>query len=190
MTDSLVLSNLVELMQQGIRSADPRCPGAIFQLMPGYSFGNPVPDQSIIASMSGDGEIPWGDRASNRTHVVPVGISAPSRDIVIAAREVLVAMVDRPQWLMTWRRDNSPDTVFECFRATTSVIHYDTRYEKQNVGTLTLTFPAKPYARSSTYEVLAFANSPSDGPSDAPSPITIDNYATVTGTNWSQEVFS
>jgi phage-related protein len=189
MTDSLVIANFVELMKQGVASSDPRCPGAIFQLMPGYTFGNPVPDQSIIASMSGDGEIPLGERASNRTHVVPVGISAPNRAILVQAREVLVALVDQPQWLLTWRRDSAPDTVFECFRATTSVINYDTRYERQNVGSLTLTFTAKPYARSSTYEVLAFANSPSDGPGDAPSPITVDNYATVTGTHWSRETF-
>lgn len=180
MTDSLVVNNLVELMAGGVRSSDPRCPGVVFSLMPGYSFGSPVPDMSIITSMSGDGERPFGDRASDRTHSVPVGISAADRQALIAAREVLVAMVNKPAWPLTVRKPGLPDTVYDCFRATTSQPDYDVRYEKMNVGTVTLTFAALPYARSFTYESLAFAASPS--------PVVLDDYSTVSGTNWSQEV--
>jgi hypothetical protein len=175
--DSLVLNNTIELMMNGAPSQDPRCFGATFWLLPAYSFGNPVP---AVA----------GKASANRVHKIPVGISAPTREIVLAAREVLVALVDRPRWVMTWRKDGGPDTCFDCLRATSSVIEWDTKVEQQLHAKLTLTFDALPYARATAYELLAFPNSPTDALPNAPLPIMVDNYSSVSGTNWSQEAWS
>ena len=171
--DSLVLNNTVELLMQGAPSQDPRCLGAVFQLLPAYSFGNP-PGR--------------GGKNDFRTHKIPIGIRGPNRATVIAAREVLVALVDRHSWVLTWKKDDGPDTCFDCFRATTSVIEYNSKYERQNVGQVTITAEAMPHARATAYELLSFASSPSDALPDAPAPIVVDDYASVTATHWSRGV--
>jgi hypothetical protein len=43
-------------------------------------------------------------------------------------------------------------------------------------------------ARATAYELLSFASSPSDALPDAPSPIVVDDYASVTATHWSRGV--
>lgn len=171
--DSLVLNNTIELLMQGAPSQDPRCLGAVFQLLPAYSFGNPPPA---------------GAKTDLRTHKIPIGIRGPDRATVIAAREVLVASVSRHEWVLTWRKGDGPDTCFDCFHATTTAVVWDSRYERQNVGQVEITFPAMPYARATAYELLSFATSPSDALADAPSPIVVDDYATVTATHWARGV--
>ena len=89
MYDSLVLSNSIELLDGGVASTHPMCPGAIFQLQPGADPGAPQPTTDFVAGLLLDGERPFGRRASNRLIKLPVWITAPNRQIHAAAREYL-----------------------------------------------------------------------------------------------------
>lgn len=188
MPDSLIIANKIELMTpdnpQGSPSSDPRCPGAVFILQQGYSMGSPQPVASIVESLAVDGERPLGRRASNRSLVLPIAIMGPDRATVVAARELLLQTVDKQEFTITWIRDGASPAIIECFRAQPSNLDYDLVAEQELVATLTLTIPALPYLRGSDPQPIAFAGTQA-GRSAAPPPtILIDDYTTVSGTNW------
>jgi hypothetical protein len=188
MTDSLLLSNSLQLMQFGVPSTNPLCPGAIFQIQPGYDLGAPQPTTNIVASLLLDGERPMGDRFSNRLFVIPVLITGTSRANLAAAKEVLLSIVNQDTWTMTWCRDGGLNLIYDCFRAQPSVITDNIIADRACVATVTLTIPAMPFGRSDTYQILSFPGSFSVGGVAAPpSPVTLDAYTTVSGTNWSQQ---
>jgi hypothetical protein len=192
MADSLVISGKIELLGGEAASTDPRCPGAQFMLAPGFDLSAPQPTTDFVASLILDGEKPFGRRASNRQVTLPLVIKAPTRAILAAAREVLEETIDHQTWTLTWTRDPGPGgtalpLVLDCFRAQPTVPVYNTSYEKQaNLGQLTITFEALPYGRSDTQQQIAFAAPvPASPPPPAP-PVVLDNFTTISSTQFSQ----
>lgn len=190
MPDSMIIANKIELMSpdnpQGTQSMDPKCLGAAFILDRGYSLGAPQPVASVIESLAVDGERPIGRRASNRSLVLPISIVAPDRATLVSAREVLLSTVDQQAFTITWVRDSASPVIIDCFRAQPSDIVYDVISEQGGlVCSVTLTIPALPYLRGSDPQPIAFSGSQA-GRSAAPPPtILLDDYTTVSGTNWS-----
>ena len=124
MADSLIIANSIELLGGNVPSINPLCPGATFKLRYGSDFdlGAPQPTTDFVASLILDGERPFGRRASNRTIKLPGLITAPTRQILAAAREVLEQAVDQDVWTLTWVRDPGPGgtplpLIIDCFRA-------------------------------------------------------------------------
>jgi hypothetical protein len=197
MYDSLVLGNALDLLNNKAVSVNPACPGAIFMLQPGADPGAPQPTTDFVASLLLDGERPFGRRASNRTIKLPVWITAPNRQILAAARELLQSVIDQDYWTMTWTRDpfagnpgNTPlPLVFDCFRALPSAPSFNSLWEKEICGThIEITIPALPYGRSDTQVQVSFASPAPTSPTvpPPPTPIVLDTFAAISSTRFSQ----
>ena len=190
MADSLVLANSIELLGGNVASVNPLCPGAIFKLRHGAAFdlGAPQPTTDFVASLILDGERPFGRRASNRTIKLPVIITAPTRKILAAAREVLQQAVDQDVWTITWTRDPGPGgaplpLVIDCFRAQPSVLTYDLVVESRAyVMQLELTIPALPYGRADIQQQISFAAPIPQTPPPPPPPVVIDTFSSISST--------
>ncbi len=186
MADSLVISNSIDLLS-GLPSINPLCPGAVFKLQYGADFnlGAPQPTSDFVASLILDGERPFGRRASNRLIKLPVIITAPTRLILVAAREMLEQLVDQDIFTLTWVRDPGPGgtplpLLIDCFRAQPTVPVYRPDLEaKTPVLQLELTIPALPYGRSDTQTQIAFAAPLPQTPPPPPAPVTIDAYTSI-----------
>jgi len=183
MAASLSVSNLIELLGNGVPSALAQCEGAQFRLAKpdgsGYDLGGAMPTADYVRSLVLDGEAPTGRRASNRTITLPVWVIAPDADTLVAARETLMMAADQQRWQLTWTRDGGPALVLDCFRAT-AIPQYGLIYENSHCSLVTLTIPAKPYGRSDTATVVPFA-SPVSGGAGPPAPLTLDAYTVVSG---------
>lgn len=195
--DSLVISNAVELLNGGVASVNPLCPGAVYRLQPGSDPGAPQPTTDFVASLLLDGERPFGRRASNRTIRLPVWITAPTRQCLAAAREVLQQAIDQDFFTLQWTRDptagNPGDValplIFDCFRAEATTIAFNTQLERQLLGMhVELTIPALPYGRSATQVQASFsAPVPANPPvSPPPSPVVLDNFSAISSVQVSQ----
>jgi hypothetical protein len=191
--DSLVLGNAVELLGGGVYSANPLCLGAKFQLQQNADPGAPQPTTDFVASLLLDGERPFGRRASNRTIKLPVWITAPTRQCLAAAREVLQATIDQDYFTAVWTRDptagnpgNTPlPLVFDCFRAQPTVPLFNTRIERQLIGMqVELTIPALPYGRSDTQTQVSFSAPAPTSPAIAPppAPVVLDSFSSISST--------
>ena len=190
MYDSLVIANTVELLNGGVASVNPLCPGAMFRLQPGADPGAPQPTTDFVASLLLDGERPFGRRASNRTIKLPVWITAPTRQILAAAREVLQQAIDQDFFTITWTRDpyagnpgNLPlSLIYDCFRAQPTVAVFNTLTEKELIGLqVQITIPALPYGRSATQTQVSFAAPVATSPPIAPppSPVVLDSFSSI-----------
>ena len=192
MADSLVLSNQIELLGGGVASINPLCAGATFRLQPGFDLSAPQPTADFVASLVLDGERPFGRRASNRTIKLPIWITAPTRQILAAAREVLEQAVDQDIWTITWTRDPGPGgtplpMIIDCFRAQPTVPTYNTLFEKEILGLqVTLTIPALPYGRSDVQTQIAFATPLPQTPPPPPPPVVIDGFSTISSAQCTQ----
>jgi hypothetical protein len=195
--DSLTIANTVECLSGGVVSTNPACAGAMFRLQPGADPGAPQPTTDFVASLLLDGERPFGRRASNRTIKLPIWITAPTRQRLAAAREVLQQAVDQDFFTITWTRDpfagnpgNTPlPLVFDCFRAQPTVPIFNTLTERQLIGMqIELTIPALPYGRSATQTQVSFAAPVPTSPAviPPPSPVVLDNFAAISSTQFSQ----
>jgi hypothetical protein len=152
-----------------------------------YDLGAPQPTTDIVQSLLLDGERPFGYRASNREIHLPVKITAPDIPTMNAAREFLMATVDKQAWELAW----TPVTtglplVFDCFRALPTVITYGFLMNQQPVTVITLHFQALPYGRSDPngLQQVAFASPLLGGIAAPPAPVVLDNFGTVSGANW------
>jgi hypothetical protein len=167
------------------------CPGAVFSVMPGFTLGEPQPTTDFTGSLVTDGERPFGRRASNRTVILPVKITAPVNDwsVLAGARELLMQLADQQFFNLTWTRRASPEDtstfpiVFSCFRNQPVTIQYggyDT-FELHPVQLVTLTFGALPYGKSDTAQQIAFASPVAaiNAPSPPPAPVVIDTFTTI-----------
>ena len=179
MPDSLVLANTVEVLNGSPPSVNPSCPGARFYLQPSGDFGAPQPTTDFVASLLLDGERPFGRRASNRTIKLPIWITAPNRQLLAAAREVLEQAIDQDYYTITWTRDptagNAGGTplplIFDCFRAQPTVATFNTKFEKQLAGMqVEVTIPALPYGRSATQSQVSFSSPVPANPAVPPPP--------------------
>lgn len=188
--DFLTVANAVELLGNGVASVNPLCPGAMFRLQPGADPGAPQPTTDFVASLLLDGERPFGRRASNRTIKLPVWITAPNRQCLAAAREVLQQAIDQDYFTLVWTRDptngnpgNTPlPLVFDCFRAQPTVPIFQTLREKQLLGLqVELTIPALPYGRSDTQTQVSFSAPVPVSPTVAPppAPVVLDNFSSI-----------
>ena len=197
MYDSLVIANTIDLLGGGVVSVNPLCPGARFQLQPGANPGAPQPTTDFVASLLLDGERPFGRRASNRTIKLPVWITAPNRQVLAAAREVLQQAIDQDYFTITWTRDpyagnpgNTPlPLLFDCFRALPSVPVFNSLFEKEICGTqIQLSIPALPYGRSATQVQVPFASPAPTSPAvpPPPVPVTLDTFAAISSVQCSQ----
>jgi hypothetical protein len=185
--DSLLLTPDIELLAGGVTSTIPACAGAMFRLAPGFSLSAPQPTSNMVASML-DGERPSGTpHAGNRTPALPVVISGPSRAVVAAGREVLIRAVSAPGFTLTWTRDQGLPLVFDCFSAEATVVDYDLAVDRVFFATLAVTFQAHPYGRSDQPVIVPFPV-PLAGQVPPPPAQIIDNFATVSGTRWSQSL--
>lgn len=191
MPDSLIIAEQIELLGGGSPSTNPACLGAQFRLAPGWDLSAPQPTSDIVASLVLDGERPVGQRASNRTVQLPIVITAPlvttvdaARAVLIGAREILMRAIDQEQWILRWTREGSTlPTLFDCFRATPTVVSYVLPYEQQLICQMQISFPAMPYGRSDAPITVNFT-SPIAGETPPPSPVVIDDFFTVTGAQW------
>lgn len=197
--DSLVIANTIELLNGGVPSANPLCPGAMFRLQPGADPGAPQPTTDFVASLLLDGERPFGRRASNREIKLPIWVTAPNRQILAAARELLQQAIDQDFFTIVWTRDpfagnpgNTPlPLVFDCFRAHPTVPVFNTLMERElnPPGTqVQISIPALPYGRSATQVQASFsspvpANPPVNPP---PASVVLDNYSTISNPLFSQ----
>jgi hypothetical protein len=197
MFDSLVLSNAIELLGGQPASINPACPGAVFMLQPGASPGAPQPTTDYVAGLLLDGERPFGRRAGNRTITLPIWITAPNRQILAAAREVLQQAIDQDYWTITWTRDpfnGNPGNIplpllLDCFRANPTVAVFNTLYEKEICGMqVQISIPALPYGRSATQVQVSFPSPVPVSPAVAPppAPVVLDNFAAISSTQCSQ----
>jgi hypothetical protein len=186
MSDSLTIANCVELLGGGVASVNPMCPGAVFRLQPGFDLSAPQPTTDFVASLLLDGERPFGRRASNRTIKLPIWITAPTRQILAAAREMLEEAVDQDMWTMTWTRDPAGGTplpmIIDCFRAQPTVPTYNTLFEKEITGLqVTLTIPALPYGRADVQQQISFAAPAPTTPVPVPppAPVVLDTFSQI-----------
>lgn len=181
MADSLVIAGQIELLgaEGGIPSTIPICAGAAFTLAPSYDLGAPQPVVELLAAGLLDGERPIGRRSSNRTISLPIKITAPDRDTLAAAREILLMLVDEDTWQLVWTRDGGPPLVFDCFRAAPSVPLNDILTEQQLVTYVTVSFPALPYGRNDVAEQIVFPV-PSQIWDQPTSSLLLDSYGTTT----------
>jgi hypothetical protein len=199
-TDSLTIADQFELAGQpgGVPSADPRCPGAKFQLMPSFDLGAPEPTSAVVASLLLDGEHHTGYRFSNRTIVLPVKITAPDFFTLAAAREVLLQAINAPSWPMRWTRDTAGPLagattamplIFDCERAGASTLQWGgpDGHNRNPIALMGLTFEAQPFGRSDVPVIVDFT-SPLAGVTAPPSPVTVDSYSSVSGTNFTQSL--
>jgi hypothetical protein len=207
--DSLVLCEVFELLggQGGVQSDIPLLKnsagtGARFQLLAPdtggsaagfsgtWSLGEPQPTIDIVQSLLLDGERPFGARASNRTITLQVKVTAPDQVTLAAATELLIAAVDAPTFTLVWTPSSTGlPMVFDCFRALPSVYGYGfLPNQPQPMAVITLTFQALPYGRSdpTSLQQVAFASPLVGGVAAPNNPVVIDNFSTVSGTNWSQ----
>ena len=205
--DSMTIGTAIELLGQpgGTPSMIPELvnaagQAAVFQLLAppqgggsglsygmSYDLGAPQPTTDIVQSLLLDGERPFGYRASNREIHLPVKITAPDIPTMNAAREFLMATVDKQAWELAW----TPVTtglplVFDCFRALPTVITYGFLMNQQPVTVITLHFQALPYGRSDPngLQQVAFASPLLGGIAAPPAPVVLDNFGTVSGANW------
>jgi hypothetical protein len=185
--DSLILAGAIELLGDDppAISALPQCPGAAFSLdRDGWDLGAPQPVTDIVESLVTDGERPYGTRASNRTLVLPVSVTAPTRQLLAAAKEVLLQLTDQQEWQLQYTRDGSAmPVILDCFRAEPAKPAYDLIGEAQYHCSVELTFQALPYIRDSQPQYLSFA-SPYAGTTAPGSPVTIDSFAAVSRAQW------
>jgi hypothetical protein len=197
MYDSLVLANTIELLDGGVISANPACPGAMFRLQPGADPGAPQPTTDFVASLLLDGERPFGRRASNRTVKLPIWVTAPNRAVLAAARELLQQTIDQDYFTITWTRDpyagnpgNLPlPMLLDCFRAQPTVPVFNTLFEKELCGVqVQVTIPALPYGRSATQTQISFSSPAPTSPNipPPPAPVTLDNFATISSAQCSR----
>ena len=187
MTESLNLGGVIELLGSPagfVPSMLPNAAGATYGLGGAadvWDLGAPQPVVDVLATLLGDGEIPLGRRASNRTITLPVVIRAPDLATLTGAREALFAVVDQAYWNLTWTRDlaTAYPVTFDCFRAAPSVITYSLEDSDALIARILLSFQALPYARSaSNPQTLNFA-SPITGASAPPPVVTLDTYSSV-----------
>src|SRR5271169_5311425 len=105
MTDSLILGERIELLGGSAASDIPECAGAVFHLGPAWNAGAPNPDVDILAATLGDGEVPIGYRASNRTITLPIVVSGLSRQNMVAACEILFQILNQPSFSLRLTRE-------------------------------------------------------------------------------------
>jgi hypothetical protein len=154
----LVIAGQIELLgaEGGVPSTIPICYGAVFTLAPEYDMGAPQPVVDLLAGGLLDGERPIGRRSSNRTVSIPVKITAPTRDRLAAAREVLLLLTDEDTWQLTWTRDGGEPMILDCFRAAPSVPANDLFAEQMLVSYITISFAALPYGRNDIAEQIVY----------------------------------
>jgi hypothetical protein len=216
-TDSLVLDGQIELMGgvQGVQctipelldsngqgptfriTAPPNLNASAFGYQGSYDLNTPQPTQDVVASMLLDGERPFGYRASNRTINLPVlifGTQAGGMAQVLAARELLMQLIDQQYWQIKWTSaDTGLPMILDAFRALASAPLYGFNHSAGGSATgstigranypialITLQIQALPYGRSDVDGVqnLAMAN-PITGGVQTGGSSTIDAFATV-----------
>jgi hypothetical protein len=198
--DSLILAAEVELWGHpgGVPSVNPLCPGAIFSVMPGFDLNAPQPTTDYTGSLVTDGERPFGTRASNRTVTLPIKITAPTGDwsVLAGARELLLQLIDQPFFTLQWTRRQSPEDtqafpmILDCFRANPSTIQYGgfDAHEINTVQLITVSFEALPYGHADIAQQIAFTSPVAaiNAPPAPPSPVVLDNFATINSPQVSQ----
>jgi hypothetical protein len=188
--NSLRIGSDIELLgdPNGASSVNPVCPGADFNLQPGYDLGVAQSITDVIAALATDGERPMGRRSGNRKLSIPIHVSGPSFAIMAAAREYLLQTVNQDTWQLTWTRaqDAEPTAlplIIDCFRAAPPDPGYggvDT-VDRNPIWPLTIHCEALPYGRSDTPEKVTFP-SPLQGQTAPSAWVNIDPYTTVTST--------
>jgi hypothetical protein len=189
-SNSLIVGGIIELLGGGQQSANPLCPGATFRLAPGWDLSAPQPATDYVETLVLDGSRPYGYRSDNRQPVLPVVIQAPTVALLAAARELLLQTVNAQSWSLTWTRDGSTlPMILDCFRANATTVTYSIPFQDAFVSMVSVPFPALPYGRSDTPQIVPFASPASVGtgtPSAPVSPVVIDAYATVSGSGFTR----
>lgn len=134
--DSLILDGL------NLLDDAPYCLGF------GYDFGDGRPDTNTLESLLLDGDRVLGDRTGNREFTIPVHVKVPegptARTALSIAVTALLAVVDKPLYLLTWTPDGGLPIEWECYRGQADV-GWSQLDEGELVQTVTLTFPAAPF---------------------------------------------
>jgi hypothetical protein len=194
MAHSLVINNTHELLGGGVKSTLAQCPNAVFRLAPNWDLSAPDPQTDLLQQLAVDGEQPTGRRAGNRHVTLQIVILAPNMFVLAGAKEALLASVNDLRWPLKWTRDPADNpgglpmpVVFECKRADQAVPVYSLVKESNRQADITISFQAEPYARSDTQQTLTFPTS-ATGSAPPPADVPLDNYATVSGTNFSSSL--
>jgi hypothetical protein len=144
-----------------------------------------------------DGSRPFGRRADNRLIKLPIWVTAPNRQILAAARELLQSVIDQDYFTTTWTRDpfagnpgNTPlPLIFDCFRALPTVPIFDTNAERQAIGMqIEISIPALPYGRSATQTQVSFPAPVPTSPAvvPPPAPVVLDNFEAISSVQFSR----
>lgn len=183
--------------------APPSLNSAAIGYQASLDLNAPQPTQDVIASMLLDGERPFGTRSSNRQMTIPImifGSQAGGIAQVLTAREYLMSVIDQQTWTMKWTAaDTGLPMLFDCFRALPTQVLYgfnhsiglgQTSSAKPNMpmAMVTIQVQALPYGRSDLdgIQSIQFSNGLVSGPA-SPAAVAIDNFATVSSTNWVQD---
>lgn len=111
MSDSLTISDGIELLGGGVPCTLPQCQNAAgvgtqFSLSPGYDQGAPLPITDATVENILDGERVLGTRHGNRVLTLPIVLVAPDYPTLAASREYLLALIDAEEFRIRWTRDN------------------------------------------------------------------------------------
>jgi hypothetical protein len=186
------IPELVSAAGQGavFRLYAPQTSGQGASVQETWSLGEPQPVIDITQTLMLDGERPFGSRASNRTITLPIRITAPDQVTLTAARELLMQAVDAQTFTMIYTPASTGlSTVFDCFRALPANYAYGfLQNQPIPICNLTLTFQALPYGRTEPMGLsqVAFASPLLGGVPAPPAPVVLDNFATVSGINWTR----
>jgi hypothetical protein len=188
--NSLRIGGDIELLGDpaGSSSVNPVCPGADFNLQPGYDLGVAQSITDVIEALAIDGSRPLGRRSGNRKLSIPIHISAPSFAIMAAAREYLLQTVNQDKWQLTWTRaqDSEPaplPLIIDCFRGSPPGTGYGgvDEVDRNPIWPVTVNCEALPYGRSDTPVQVIFP-SPLQGQTAPSGWMGVDPYTTVSST--------
>ena len=174
--DSLVIAGIIELMGgSGQPCAIPpltdpvsgksvvfriSTPGGQLSTLSGggsgpYDLGDPQPTQDLVESLLLDGERPFGSRTSNRTLSIPIAIYAPTQQLLGAARDYLLSVIDQQTFqIASTPASTGLTTIYDCFRALPSVMMYGFNNNREGtpaspaIGLVTVAIQALPFGRS------------------------------------------
>lgn len=190
MSNSLTLGRQVELLADGQLIDSGPAAGAVIRLgqvgssSGGFDLGSGDPQTTVITSLLLDGERPVGRRTGNANISLPIYVRGPGFQTLMAARELVLGIVDQETWELVFALDGMQPTVFDCLRAKTNLT-FTLREAAQDVLGFSVACQRLPFGRSDNVEtlsILAPPGTPGGGGISYLPDIRLDGFESTTGT--------